>query len=42
MVVYVRDAGRGEIAVVHGDHETVYHDPALVARVQRRVRRGVS
>jgi hypothetical protein len=42
MVIFVRDAARGEVAIVHGEQEIVFKDPALVARVQRRVRRGIS
>ena len=33
VVVYVRDAARGEVTVLHGTHETTYRDRALVKRL---------
>jgi hypothetical protein len=35
VVVYVRDAGRGEVTVVHGTRETTYRDRGLVRRLQK-------
>ena len=35
VVVYVRDARRGEVTVVHGTTETTYRDRALVRRLHR-------
>jgi len=39
MIVHVRDARTGEIAVLHGTSEVVYRDPELVRRVVRAARR---
>lgn len=33
MVAYVRDASRGEIALMVGDREVNYHDSEVVARL---------
>ncbi len=33
IVVYVRDARRGEVTVLHGTRETTYRDRALVRRL---------
>ncbi len=33
VVVYIRDAGRGEVTVLHGSRETTYRDRALVKRL---------
>ncbi len=33
MVAYVRDASRGEIALMVGDREVSYHDSEMVARL---------
>lgn len=33
MVAYVRDASRGEIALMVGDREVSYHDSEVVARL---------
>ena len=35
VVVYVRDARRGEVTVVHGTRETTYRDRALVRRLHK-------
>jgi hypothetical protein len=39
-VVYVRDAAKGEVAVLRGEEEIVYTDRALVGRLQRAMRRA--
>ncbi len=39
-VVYIRDAVRGEVAVLRGEEEIVYTDRALVGRLQRAMRRA--
>ena len=33
VVVYVRDAKRGEVTVLHGSRESTYRDHALVRRL---------
>ena len=33
MVAFVRDASRGEIALMVGDREVSYHDSEVVARL---------
>jgi hypothetical protein len=33
VLVYVRDAARGEVTVLHGSKETTYRDRALVKRL---------
>ncbi|MEO9173975.1 MAG: twin-arginine translocation signal domain-containing protein [Gaiellales bacterium] len=33
VLVYVRDAARGEVTVMHGSRETTYRDRALVKRL---------
>jgi hypothetical protein len=33
VLVYVRDAGRGEVTVMHGARESTYRDRALVRRL---------
>ena len=33
IVAFVRDAKRGEVTVMAGEHEATYHDPALVKRL---------
>ncbi len=33
VLVYVRDAKRGEVTVMHGTRESTYRDPALVRRL---------
>ena len=38
LVVYLRDAGSGELEVFSGTSHTVIRDPALVARLTRAVR----
>ena len=35
MVAYVRDASRGEIALMVGDREVTYHDSEVVSRLIR-------
>ena len=35
MVAYVRDASRGEIALMVGDREVTYHDSEIVSRFIR-------
>lgn len=39
-VVYIRDAVKGEVAVLRGEDEIVYTDRALVGRLQRAMRRA--
>ena len=39
-VVYIRNAAKGEVAVLRGEEEIVYTDRALVARLQRAMRRA--
>lgn len=39
-VVYIRDAQKGEVAVLSGEQEIVYVDRVLVGRLQRAVRRA--
>jgi hypothetical protein len=38
VVVYIRDAGRGEVTVLHGSRETTYKDRALVRRLLKAAR----
>jgi hypothetical protein len=38
VVVYVRDAARGEVTVLHGTHETTYRDRGLVKRLLKAAR----
>lgn len=42
VVAHVRDASSGEIAVLVGTKELVYHDPALVGRLLAGARRAKS
>jgi len=35
LLAYVRDAGKGEVTVVSGLHETTFRDPLLVKRLQK-------
>ena len=39
-VVYIRDAAKGEVAVLSGEEEIVYIDRALVGRLQRATRQA--
>ena len=39
-VVFIRDAARGEVAVLRGEEEVVYTDRALVGRLQRATRQA--
>jgi hypothetical protein len=39
-VIYIRNAAKGEVAVLSGENEIVYVDRALVGRLQRSMRRG--
>ena len=39
-VVYIRNAAKGEVAVLRGEEEIVYTDRALVGRLQRAMRRA--
>jgi hypothetical protein len=39
-VVYIRDAAKGQVAVLRGEEEIVYTDRALVGRLQRAMRRA--
>ena len=39
-VVYIRNAAKGEVAVLKGEEEIVYTDRALVSRLQRAMRRA--
>jgi hypothetical protein len=40
LVMYVSNTGSGEIAVMTDGHEVVFHDPQLVARVQRAAKKA--
>jgi hypothetical protein len=42
VVAHVRDASTGEVAVLVGTHELVYHDRALVGRLLAGARRATS
>jgi hypothetical protein len=35
IVVHIKDAKTGEVAIFSGDNEVIYRDPQLVARVAR-------
>jgi TAT (twin-arginine translocation) pathway signal sequence len=39
-VVFIRNAAKGEVAVLRGEEEVVYTDRALVGRLQRAMRRA--
>ena len=39
-VVFIRNAAKGEVAVLTGEEEIVYTDRALVGRLQRAMRQG--
>ena len=39
-VVHIRNAAKGEVSVLRGEEEIVYTDKALVARLQRAMRRA--
>ena len=39
-VVYIRDAAKGEVAVLKDEAEVVYTDRVLVSRLQRAMRRA--
>jgi hypothetical protein len=39
-VVYIRNAAKGEVAVLRDEEEIVYTDRALVSRLQRAMRRA--
>jgi hypothetical protein len=38
ITAFVRDAERGEVTVMSGQHETTYRDPALVKRLLKAAR----
>ena len=38
VVVYVRDAARGEVTVMHGERATTYRDRGLVRRLLKAAR----
>jgi secreted PhoX family phosphatase len=40
MVMYVSNTGNGEIVVMTDGHEVMFHDPQLVARVQRAAKKA--
>jgi TAT (twin-arginine translocation) pathway signal sequence len=40
MLMYVSNTGDGEIVVMTDGHEVVFHDPQLVARVQRAAKKA--
>jgi len=40
LVVYVSNTGAGEVIVMTDGEEVVFHDPQLVARVQRAAKRA--
>ncbi len=35
VVAFVHDAKRGEVTVMHGEHEVLVHDPALVRLISK-------
>jgi hypothetical protein len=39
-VIFIRNAAKGEVALLTGEHELVFTDRALVGRLQRTMRRG--
>ena len=39
-VVYIRNAAKGQVAVLRGEEEIVYTDRALVGRLQRAMRQA--
>ena len=39
-VVFIRDAAKGEVAILRGEEEVVYTDRALVGRLQRATRQA--
>jgi hypothetical protein len=40
LVVYVPDAGSGDVSIMVGTQEVTYHDPDLVARLARAASKG--
>ena len=40
LVLYVSNTGAGEVTVLTDGHEIVFHDPQLVARVQRAAKKA--
>ncbi len=42
LVMYVRNTGSGEVAVLTDGHEVVFTDAQLVARVQRAAKKAAS
>jgi nitrous oxide reductase len=40
IMLFVSDAAHGDVTVLSGGNEVVYHDPTLVARVQRAISRA--
>jgi hypothetical protein len=42
MVMYVKNTGKGEVAIMTAGQEVVFHDPELVARVQRAAKRSAN
>jgi len=40
LVVYVPDAGSGDVSIMVGTQEVAYHDPDLVARLARAAANG--
>lgn len=40
LVAHVRDASRGDVALLVGTREVVYHDPELVGRLLQGARRA--
>lgn len=39
-MVFISNATHGDVTVLSGAHEVVYHDPTLVARLQRVISRA--
>ena len=40
IMVFISNAAHGDVTVLSGAHEVVYHDPTLVARLQRVISRA--
>ena len=40
IMVFISDATHGDVTVLSGAHEVVYHDPMLVTRLQRVITRA--
>ena len=38
VVAHVRNASTGEVSIMHGEHEVIYHDRALVSKLLKGAR----